>query len=197
MGYVACKRHEWKEKKLPKRLTVNLDEKTEGLVERICENSNCSKAKAVRKAIKTQALLDEIDLDVNGAITIMRYFKERKNCLVPENLLHMLLSECNDCELKEDCDRLEQVEYDFLSLGKFYSKELSNMNKDTIEEYLAFFENLNWYNLMKNSKRKFTLDLKKSIFIRFVEPFVRGLLVNFSVEISSNKNFGKIRVLSD
>ena len=155
------------------------------MVKDISEKYDCSKAKAIRKAIRCQCTLDDIEIDMDTIITQIGLLKKRKNLFLPENLVSLLLS--NEWKENETKNKISE-------LGNYYSKELASMGINSLEEFLKFFESSNWYDLIKNSDSCYTLSLKKTEYEKFVKPFISGLLEKFSIAMTAKENFGKIRV---
>jgi len=172
----------------PHRITVAFDLTTTGLLEKISKEAELSQSEIMRRAIKFY--------DENKAITDPN--TKRKVRLYLEMLSkgeHIILDVDHwllFLSLAETCENSENFWNQHRQIAKLHSEQLGT--KIRAEDILMRLETCNFFRLVKNSEKDFTLVLGSDLPRKFIKMFLEEYFSVIGIKAEIKENLAKLTV---
>jgi hypothetical protein len=173
----------------PSRITVAFDATTASLLEKISKEAELSQSEIMRRAIKFY--------EENKAITEPN--TKRKVSLYLEMLSkgeHIILDVDHwllFLTLAETCENSEKFWIQHRQVAKLHSEQLVAKVR-TVEEILMRLETCNFFRLVKNSEKDFTLVLGSELPKKFIKTFLEEYFSASGIKAEIKENLAKLMV---
>jgi hypothetical protein len=173
----------------PTRITVAFDPSTANLLEKISKESGLSQSEIMRRALRFYNENRAID----DAATRKKIYTYMDLLLSGEHVIldvdHWLLF----LKLVESCPSEEKFWEEHRDVARSHTEQLK-AKVLTVEELLARLEACNFFRVIKNSEKDFTLVLGSELPKTFVRIFLEEYFAGMGVKAEIKENLAKIRV---
>lgn len=172
-------------RRVPKRLTVSLDEESLKLIEELQFKYKTSKGDVVRRAVHFYNEFDRLGIPLQTLRVYVDFLAKGEHVICDVDHWKTLFEEIGEGS-KKFWDEVYKI-------GEMHRDEYADKGLKSVREILEYVEKTNWYRLSVDSENSFTLVLNVPQARRFMRTFFEGLfrpLLN--VDIADT--YGKIRI---
>jgi len=170
------------------RLSVSLDEESQGIIKKYLPKYKSSKANLIRRAL--EYLKDYEEVQKKTSFDDMKIYIDYL-----ANMEHIVVDIAHwkaiFLEIGEGSNKFWEEVY---QIGVEHHKEYSDRGVKNIQHVLEYIEKTNWYKLNVDSENTFTLILTVSEASRFVMEFFKGFFSRHSRDVEITREFKKIRI---
>ena len=171
------------------RITVAFDQSTASLLEKISKEKELSQSEIMRRALRFYYE----NMAIEDAATRKRIYTYMDLLLSGEHVIldvdHWLLF----LKLVESSPRKEEFWKEHRDVARSHTEQLKTKVL-TAEALLARLEACNFFRVIKNSEKDFTLVLGSELPKMFVRIFLEEYFAGMGVKAEIKENFAKLRV---
>lgn len=176
--------------KNPTRVTVALDEETANLIEKITDDIGLSRSELVRRALRFYgANLINLDSSIIEKLPLQLEMLLHGEHIILD-LDHWLLF----LSLVEGHPKEDWFWDNCRKIAKSHAEQLGE-RIDSVESLLARLEACNFFRLIKNSERDFTLLLGSELPKNFIRIFLEEFSTAVGFQIEIREDLSKLRVI--
>ena len=172
-------------RRVPKRLTVSLDEESLKLIEESQFKHKTSKADVVRRAVHFYNEFDRVGVPLQALRAYMDFLAKGEHTICDVDLWEALFEEIGEGS-KKFWDEVYKI-------GEMHRDEYADKGLKSVREILEYVEKANLYRLSVDSENSFTLILTVPKSRRFVRTFFEGLFRSL-LNVDITDTYGKIRI---
>ncbi|VUT23684.1 MAG: Ribbon-helix-helix protein, copG family [Candidatus Methanolliviera sp. GoM_asphalt] len=172
----------------PTRITAAIDERTANLLEEMREEMNISQSELMRRAIQFyHENKDLLDLDRDKFRERIEMLSSGEHVILDVDHWLLFLKFMETHQDKEDFWKQHE------KIAISHAEQLSNDIK-TAKDLLERLEFCNFFRLVENTERDFTLVLSSETPRKFVKIFIESFLSSIGLKTEIKEDIGKIRV---